>query len=80
MSTLNENLLREVMSLPSHLRTKLIEELIKSLNVPIQREFDDGWVNEAERRIKEINSGEVSPISGEIVFKEIRSRFQKNDI
>ncbi len=80
MFTINENLLREVMSLPSHLRTKLIEELIKSLNVPIQREIDDEWTNEAERRIKELNSGKVSPISGEKVFKEIRSRFQKNEM
>jgi len=80
MSTLNENLLREVMSLPSHLRTKLIEELIQSLNVPIQKEIDDEWAKEAERRIKELNSGKISPISGEKVFEEIRSRFQKNEI
>ena len=77
MSELNEKLLQEILSLPSHLRTILIDKLIESLNVPIQKEIDDLWAEEAEKRISDINSGKVQSISGEKVFEDIRSRFIK---
>ena len=77
MTELNEKLLQEVLSLPSHLRTKLIDKLIESLNIPIQKEIDELWAEEAEKRISDIDSGKVKSIPGEKVFEEIRSRFGK---
>ena len=77
MTELNEKLLQEVLSLPSHLRTILIDKLIESLNIPIQKEIDELWAEEAEKRISDINSGKVKSIPGEEVFDEIRSRFKK---
>ena len=77
MTELNEKLLQEALSLPSHLRTKLIDKLIGSLNIPIQKEIDELWTEEAERRISDIDSGKVKSIPGEKVFGEIRSRFGK---
>lgn len=77
MNELNEKLLQEVLSLPSHLRTILIDKLIESLNIPIQKEIDDLWAEEAEKRVSDINSGKVKSISGEKVFEEIQSRFKK---
>ncbi|HEY0088329.1 MAG TPA: addiction module protein [Candidatus Lokiarchaeia archaeon] len=77
MTELNEKLLREALSLPSHLRTILIDKLIESLNIPIQKEIDDLWAADAEKRISYINSGKVKSISGEKVFEEILSRFKK---
>jgi putative addiction module component (TIGR02574 family) len=70
-------LLDEILSLPSDLRLKLIDKLLKSLNLPIEKEIDELWAEEAERRVSEIDSGKVKPISGEDVFKEIRNRFEK---
>jgi len=77
MNELNNKLLQEVLSLPSHLRTFLIDKLIESLNVPIQKEIDDLWAKEAEKRISDINSGKINSIAGEKVFEEIRDRFKK---
>jgi putative addiction module component (TIGR02574 family) len=77
MTELSKDLVDEVLSLPSDLRLKLIDKLLKSLNLPIQKKMDDLWVEEAERRVSEIDSGKVKPISGEDVFKEIRNRFEK---
>ncbi len=77
MNELNEKLLQEILSLPSHLRTILIDKLIESLNVPIKKDIDDLWAEEAEKRISDINSGKVQSISGEKVFEDIRSRFIK---
>ncbi len=77
MTELNEKLLDEIFSLPSDLRVKLIDKIIKSLNLPIQKEIDQVWAEEAEKRVSEIDSGKVKPISGEDVFKEIRRQFEK---
>ncbi len=75
MKELNEKLLQEALSLPSHLRTVLIDKLIESLNIPIQKEIDELWAKEAERRVSDIDSGKVKAISSEKVFEKIRSRF-----
>jgi len=77
MTEINEKLLKEVLSLPSHLRTILIDKLIESLNIQIQKEIDDLWAAHAEKRITGINSGKDKSISGEIVLEEILNRFKK---
>ncbi|TFG12519.1 MAG: addiction module antitoxin RelB [Promethearchaeota archaeon] len=77
MNELNDKLFQDVLSLPSHLRTMLIDELIKSLNVPIQKEIDELWAKEAENRVCDINSGKVKSILGEKVIEDIQNRFKK---
>ena len=63
-------------SLPLDLKTQLIDRLLNSLN-PSQKEIDELWAKEAERRIEEIKTGKVKPIPGEEVFKEIKERLSK---
>ena len=77
MSGVDDKIIQDLLSLPSNLRAELVEKLIKSLNAPIQKEIDDLWAKEAERRVKEIESGEVELIDGEKVFQEVRRRFKK---
>ncbi|MHA1776589.1 MAG: addiction module protein [Promethearchaeota archaeon] len=71
MSTVNKELL------PSNLRSQLIEELIKSLNVPIQPEIDQIWAEEAEKRVQAIQSGKITLIDGEEVINQMRKRIEK---
>jgi putative addiction module component (TIGR02574 family) len=63
-------------SLPLDLKTQLIDRLLKSLS-PSQKEIDELWAKEAEKRVEEIKSGKVKSIPGEEVFKEIRDRLSK---
>lgn len=49
-----------------------LKKSINSLDSPTREEIDQLWAEEAERRIKQIKSGEVEPIPGEEIFKEIR--------
>jgi len=77
MATLNEKLFRDVLSLPVDLRTKLVDKLLESLNVPLKGEIEHAWAEEAEKRLADITSGKVSPIPGDEVLKKIRDRFQK---
>ncbi len=76
MTSLDEKMVDEALSLPSNLRAILIEKLIESLNLPKREDIDKLWAEEAEKRIADVDSGRVKPISGEQVFKEIHERLK----
>ncbi len=76
MTSLDEKMLDEALSLPSNMRAILIEKLIESLNLPKREDIDKLWAEEAEKRIADVDSGRVKPISGEQVFKEIHERLK----
>ena len=63
-------------SLPIDIKIQLIDTLLNSLN-PFQKEIDELWVKEAEKRVEEIRTNKVRTIPGEDVFKEIQKRFSK---
>ena len=77
MSTLDKKLLNKILTLPSDLRSQLVEELIKSLNVPIQKEIDEIWAQEAEKRVEAIKSGKIPLIDGEQVIKQMREKMNR---
>jgi len=74
-----ENLRKRAMKLPYEERSKLSEELWWSLHPPgedlRQEEIDAAWDAEIERRIGEIDSGNVELISAGQVHEEKRRRF-----
>ncbi len=76
MTNLDEKMVDEALSLPSNMRAILIEKLIESLNLPKREDIDKLWAEEAEKRIADVDSGRVKPISGEQVFKEIHERLK----
>ena len=43
----------------------------------MQDKIDRLWAKEAEKRVKEIESGKVKTISGDKVFEEINNRLTK---
>jgi putative addiction module component (TIGR02574 family) len=77
MTTGTAKLVDQLLSLPCEDRIYLLDRLIESLNAPSREEIDRAWAEEAERRIDELDSGEVQAIPGEQVFAEIRKRFGK---
>lgn len=68
----SEKVISEAMSLPPGARALLADRLLDNLDSPGRKEIDRLWAEEAERRIQQIRTGEVEPIPGEEVFKEIR--------
>ena len=78
MSVLSSKLLNDAMSLPNEMRAEIVEKLIESLNIPVQKEIDKLWTHESEKRLKEIKSGRVKTIPGNVVFSRIkRAAFAK---
>lgn len=68
-----KELFEEAIALPVEIRTQLVDKLLRSLH-PAQKEIDELWADEAEKRVKEIKSGKVKTIQGEEVFKKIHDR------
>ena len=71
MAKLVEDLQAEVLSLPPAERSLLLERLIVSLDA--DPEIQRAWVQEAQRRDSEIESGEVAPVPGEEALARIRA-------
>ena len=77
MATTRDRVIEEALSLPADVRLSLVEKLLTSLNLPIDAEIDRLWAEEAERRISQIEVGEVKMVPGEEVFSKIRAKHEK---
>jgi len=77
MTAATTKLADKLLSLPCEDRIYLVDKLLKSLNAPSKEEVEKAWAEESERRIDEIESGNVQTIPGEQVFREIRKRLKK---
>ncbi|MBK9214792.1 MAG: addiction module protein [Chloracidobacterium sp.] len=62
--------------LPIDLKLELVDRLLESVS-PSQKEIDERWKIEIERRVEEVRSGKVKTIPGEEVFARIRERYHK---
>ena len=63
-------------SLPIDMKLEIIDHLLKSIS-PTNKEVDEAWKEEVERRIDEVESGKVELIPGEEVFARMRERYKK---
>jgi putative addiction module component (TIGR02574 family) len=65
-------IVEEARGLPYGERTELIERLIADAAKEIDPEIEKAWGDEAVRRIKEMEEGNVLGIPGEVVAAKIR--------
>ena len=77
MTAMPDRVVEEALSLPADIRLNLVEKLITSLNLPTNEDIDRLWAEEAERRISQIEAGEVRLVPGEDVFSKIRAKYGK---
>lgn len=69
-------LLDEAVSLPVEERAHLVDCLLQTLNPP-DATHAAAWAVVARRRLDELRSGKVIPVSGEAVFARIQQRYEK---
>ena len=75
MTTLKEQeLFDEINSLPLDIKTKIVDTILKEIN-PINSEIDSLWIEEVHKRKREIESGEVRLVDGDVVFQKISEKF-----
>ena len=77
MPVATKKILDEVLQLPADARVNLVEQLLTSLNLPTQPEIDKLWAEEAEKRIAQIDKGEIKLVPGKKVFSNIRKKYRR---
>jgi putative addiction module component (TIGR02574 family) len=65
--SINE-LLEQALTLNVNERTKLIDELFKSIDKP-DEEIDQIWADEADKRLEAYRKGEIKAVPMEDIFK-----------
>ena len=69
-----QQLFDEIDILPIDIKTKIVENILNSIN-PVNRSIDDLWILEANKRKAEIESASVKLVDGDDVFRKIAQRF-----
>lgn len=72
-----ESLEQAALRLQPEARAKLAHSLVESLGQLSRQQLEGLWLDEAERRDQEMESGKVEGIQGEDVFSRIESRYGK---
>ena len=72
-----EEIENAALALPPEAREMLAEHLMASLDAFDQAEIDPLFLEEIERRSKEMDDGTVTPIPGEEVMARLRSRYKR---
>ncbi len=69
-----QQLFDEIETLPIELKTKMIDTLLTSIH-PVTKSIDTLWVQEVKKRKMQIDTGEVTLVDGEEVFRKIASKY-----
>ncbi|MES1956001.1 addiction module protein [Salinisphaera hydrothermalis] len=69
-----ESIEREMLRLGPEVRARLVHSLVKSLGNLSTAELESLWLDEAERRDAELESGSVEAVPGDEAIARIRSR------
>ncbi len=71
-----KDIIHEASELPVEDRVRVVDSLLRTLNTP-NPDIDRAWASLAKKRLDELRSGQVKPVSGQTVFAKIRKRFAR---
>ena len=72
-----EKIEEEIQSLSAGEKAELLRLLITELDVPADTDVEQAWLQEAQRRNRELVEGKVKGVHGGRVFENLRSRFRR---
>ncbi len=77
MANVVEEIEAKIRSLKPEEKTKLLRSLIAELDGPPSADVEREWTEVAKRRYREILEGKVTPVPGDRVFENVRSRLKR---
>ena len=77
MSTVVAEIEAKIRLLSPEDKTELLRALIAELDGPSDPGVERLWLEEAQKRHREIVEGKVQPVPGERVFANLRSRLER---
>lgn len=72
-----EKIEEEIRSLSSAEKLELLRSLIAELDAPMDTDVERAWLEEAQKRHRDLVEGRVEGIPGEHVFENLRSRLRR---
>ena len=72
-----EDIENEIRSLSADDRMHLLRDLIADLDGSMDEDVEKAWLEEAERRYKDLKEGKVELIPAEEVFAKARARLKR---
>ena len=72
-----ENIADAALELPSEARALLADRLVESLDPAEDGYIHNLWAEEANRRLREMRSGQVVGVSGEEALLRLRQKYMK---
>jgi putative addiction module component (TIGR02574 family) len=66
-----------IRSLSAAERVELIRALIADMDGPADRDVEQAWLAEAQRRHRELADGSVKAVPGDRVFENLRARLKR---
>ena len=76
MTTQTLDIMERAEMLPIDMKLELIDRLLGSISATSQ-DVEEAWKEEVERRIDDVESGDLTLIPGEEVFARMRERYRK---
>lgn len=70
---------QEVRALQTAERNQLLRELIADVDGESEHGIEEAWLQEAQRRYKELQNGLVEPVPAADVIREARSRLKNEN-
>ena len=67
-------IIEQIAALPVEERAAVADGILQTLNTP-DPEIDSKWLAEAQRRLKEVQDGEIEPVTADEVRRQIQDRF-----
>jgi len=77
MSAVVAEIEAKIRSLSLEDKTELVRALIAELDGPADPDVERVWLEEAQRRHREVIEGKVRPVPGERVFENLRTRLKR---
>lgn len=65
---------KDIQALTDENKEILLRELIAGLDEPVDEDVERVWLEEAHRRLKELDADSVKTVPAEEVFERLRSR------
>jgi putative addiction module component (TIGR02574 family) len=75
MGRTREQVLQDALALTVEERLGLSQDLYASTMTAEERELEEAWIVEAERRYADWKAGRTKTIPGEEVFRELREKY-----
>jgi len=72
-----EKIEEEIRSLSAAEKVELLRALIAELDAPADPDVERAWLEEAQRRHRELVEGKVKGVPGERVFENLKSRLRR---